>query len=552
MDVLTPSSHDDEMVDIPFSGGAPLHIPSFPASASPCLRNSHAVFPFTPGDDFSMRVEGARIQTRSPQWPTLLSGESHSWSGLDESRFQVLFPEGECNEIIDGVCQYAKAFQGFLQLNPSPKFCFPVKNGKPCHFHILGKGSYGLVLKGIDHMKRQSVALKYVKDALGTFFPRSKLIYREMHILHQLKHPHVVTLLHVCRPDLSLAKDICLVFEEMGLSLRSHLKNMDKQVTISKSNIKRWMYQLLTALSALHSMGILHRDLKPDNILLSKDCTTLKICDFGFARLNDECNEGDESAMGVEIPKVPMTKGLTRVVQTRWYRAPEIPLYRDGKYDEKVLMIFEHFVHKPIKPRQNSPPFHSPHFQQIDMWSYGCILGELLTYTPNATSNRGALFPGNDCVVDHMYDPPWQSPTSPTSPQLSVICEKLGMPDKFFLEKLKSNNPEAYQLLNSSVSIKDVCEVKDGINVKLERCFPFLERDCMQLLSRCLTFEPANRITAREALAHPWFSDISDAEKTEGGYVGEVVFEEPPNPENICKLFLKDIQEYNREMGGHF
>lgn len=103
------------------------------------------------------------------------------------------------------------------------------------------------------------------------------------------------------------------------------------------------IYQLLKALKYMHSGAMLHRDIKPSNILLNSDCQ-VKVCDFGLARSIVQQNDNAQNPV------------LTDYVATRWYRAPEI-LLGSTSYTEGV-----------------------------DLWSVGCILGELLSGKP--------IFPG--------------------------------------------------------------------------------------------------------------------------------------------------------------
>ena len=111
---------------------------------------------------------------------------------------------------------------------------------------------------------------------------------------------------------------------------------------------KCFLKQMLEGIKAMHSIGVLHRDLKPGNILVSKDCQ-LRITDFGLARFMDDQTKRGENEVS------PMTQ----YVVTRWYRPPELLLAPKLPYGEAV-----------------------------DLWSIGCILAELI--------KRKALFPGKD------------------------------------------------------------------------------------------------------------------------------------------------------------
>lgn len=137
-------------------------------------------------------------------------------------------------------------------------------------------------------------------------------------------------------------KDLYLVFEFM----EADLHNAIGQKILKDLHNRFILYQILKGMKYLHSAEVIHRDLKPSNILINSDCH-LKICDFGLARsLASDALEKDVV--------------LTEEVATRWYRAPE------------VLLGSQSYA------------------KSADVWSIGCILGELLLGKP--------LFPGNSTL----------------------------------------------------------------------------------------------------------------------------------------------------------
>ena len=135
--------------------------------------------------------------------------------------------------------------------------------------------------------------------------------------------------------------DIYLVFEYQESDLFTAIKNR----VLNQVHKKYIIYQLAKAVNYLHSVGIVHRDFKPSNILLDGNCH-VKICDFGLSRTLHSSDY-----------KVPI---MTEFIATRWYRAPE------------VLFGSNHYSYK------------------SDMWSLGCLIYELYT--------RRTLLPGDDTI----------------------------------------------------------------------------------------------------------------------------------------------------------
>jgi cyclin-dependent kinase 2 len=199
----------------------------------------------------------------------------------------------------------------------------------------VGKGSYGTVYRGKDTVENgETVAIKRIslKDELAGV-PGSTL--REISILKVLgDHVNCVKLKHVFHVETSLF----LVFEYIENDLRAL---MDEEKKMTPKMIQSYSKQLLQGLDWLHSNGILHRDLKPSNVLIDTDKKSLKICDFGLARL---------------IGTSPST--YTAEVVTLWYRAPEV-LICSGNYS-----------------------------YPIDIWAWACIFVEMCAKKP--------LFTGED------------------------------------------------------------------------------------------------------------------------------------------------------------
>ncbi|XP_025030985.1 mitogen-activated protein kinase 15-like, partial [Python bivittatus] len=167
----------------------------------------------------------------------------------------------------------------------------------------------------------------------------------------------------------------------------------DLHAVIKKGNLLKdihkcyILYQLLKATKFIHSGNVIHRDQKPSNVLLDRDCF-VKLCDFGLAR-----------SLG-QIEKDESNPALTEYVATRWYRAPEILLA--SRCHCRVSFLRNSTTLCLLLPLSLSLPIRS-YTKGVDMWSIGCILGEMLLGKP--------LFPGTSTVnqieqILHIIPPP--------------------------------------------------------------------------------------------------------------------------------------------------
>jgi len=205
----------------------------------------------------------------------------------------------------------------------------------------VGQGAYGVVVAAEDADKKESVAIKKIENAFEhlTFAKRT---LRELRILRHLRHENLVDIRQVFMAGLKENfEDIYVVSELMETDLASILKSPQ---SLSNDHCQFFMYQILRGLKYMHSAEVIHRDLKPRNLLVNSNCD-LKICDYGLARVHYP----DE-----ELRTCPMTE----YVCTRWYRAPE------------VLCSWNDYS------------------KSIDVWSVGCIFAEMLRRKP--------LFPGKN------------------------------------------------------------------------------------------------------------------------------------------------------------
>jgi hypothetical protein len=194
----------------------------------------------------------------------------------------------------------------------------------------IDEGTYGVVFRAKCRVSDKVVALKQVK--LGDTrqregFPLTAL--RELTVLLGLRHKNIVDVHEVV---VSPKKQVFMVMEYMEHDFRSLMENMHRPFRTSE--VKCLMLQLLAGTEFMHRHWVIHRDLKTSNLLMDNK-GNLKLCDFGLARLY--CDP---------------VANMTPEVVTLWYRAPEL-LYGEKTYGTA-----------------------------IDMWSVGCIFGELILKEP--------------------------------------------------------------------------------------------------------------------------------------------------------------------------
>jgi len=311
--------------------------------------------------------------------------------------------------------------------------------------HKLGKGAYGIVWKATEKKTNKVVALKKVFDAFQNSTDAQRT-YREVVYLLQMGHENIVDLMQVLKADND--KDIYLVFEYMETDLHATIRaNILEE--IHKQYI---MYQAFNALKYMHSANIVHRDMKPANLLLNSECL-MKVADFGLARTlsdigSDQIAEGSNKDV------------MTDYVATRWYRAPEI------------LVGSLHYGYC------------------ADLWSLGCIFGEMVNGKP--------VFSG-----------------SSTLNQLEVICELLGEPtkeeQKSFSSEFAENMYSNLALGQAVIERLSNSTLEDRFKEK----FPTASPDALDLLMSLLKYTPKDRITNDEGVKHPYclqFHDETGAE----------------------------------------
>lgn len=292
---------------------------------------------------------------------------------------------------------------------------------------VLGKGAFGQVLRCFDHKTKKNVALKLI---INTEQMREQGEI-EISILQHLNaaNGHENSCIIKGLDYFIFRNHICATFEILGQNLYEFSRSMHFK-PLTNAQIKSIATDILTGLSFIHNNKVIHCDLKPENVLLCPGSTMkTRIIDFGSS-----CYIGRQKY---------------EYIQSRFYRAPEV-----------ILGL----------------PYGPP----MDIWSFGCIIGELMTGKP--------LFPGYD-----------------EAEQLEMYMEVLGLPPREMIDQCSRKRyffDNAYHpLVRSqgrrkrrigSLTLKALTKLRD----------PLL----LDLLAKCFVWNQNIRITADEALKHPFFT----------------------------------------------
>jgi cell division cycle 2-like len=294
----------------------------------------------------------------------------------------------------------------------------------------ISEGAYGVVWKAKDLATQDIVALKQIKfesDMTKEGFPMSAL--REINILLSLSHECVVTVREMVVG--SALDKVFMVMEFMEMDLKEAINIMGKD-PFSQSELKGMLFQILSGVQHIHRKWLLHRDIKTSNVLVHKS-GRIALADFGLARKYQD-------------PLRP----LTQMVITLWYRPPEL--------------LFGETVYGPA----------------VDMWSVGCVLGELIT--------KDAILQGEGELdqIDKIFrlvgvpnEKNW--PDFDKLPSSGILRWKPLQHGSEFVRKFPINSPAGGQT--------------------------FLDQNGFDLLSNLLKLDPQQRISADKALRHKYFQE---------------------------------------------
>eukprot|EP01062_Namystynia_karyoxenos_P008671 TRINITY_DN13048_c0_g1_i1.p1 TRINITY_DN13048_c0_g1~~TRINITY_DN13048_c0_g1_i1.p1 ORF type:complete len:789 (+),score=243.67 TRINITY_DN13048_c0_g1_i1:97-2367(+) len=376
-----------------------------------------------------------------------------------------------------------------------PRFCFQCEEGASRALvlqDIIGGGAYGHVVRAFDRKFQRPVAIK--KQAWNIVRHETRRIIRELQVLRHCEHPHLVHLIATYALDCADQQgdggaqpfDIFITCElmEMPLSqvIRNHAavwrQNGGRYGVYGADHINWIVYQMMHGLHGLHSAGLVHRDIKPPNLVVREWTSELKICDFGLSRAS------------------AAQRNVSHYVVTRFYRAPEI-IYGTTTLDPA-----------------------------IDIWAAGCVLAEMLITEP--------LFQVHSSMVQGSYD------GGKASQQLLRLLNRIGKPSADDIEEVKQPNVRSFlskvgpehlerKCLQRDLVpyVRSLCKVRptpgddneddgaaegqdaereerrqQGEEQKLERL--------LQVMDSALRFNPRKRPAARELMNHPCFEDFHE------------------------------------------
>ncbi len=456
-------------------------------------------------------------------------------------------------------------------------------------YNEIGRGSYGAVYRAICERSGQTCAIKKFKSALSSA-ARAKNCLREIEILSKLHHPNVVRpIASYCEPGRDTS--VYIVMELQPSDLR---KLFHTSLWLEPIHVKKLLYETLLGLNYVHSAGVVHRDIKPGNLLVNELCE-VKLCDFGLARTTAGLKSGkfdfdpiyreelenlkdneeedtipeefeeemapsrtvfnlpgrfdvgigrvhdrvtgftkpamdqssgrlkarSESLSGLqakgrsrkEVLKSNFVRGLefrrqqlidaskasgisqrelTSHIATRWYRAPEIVLM------DKVYT------------------------SAVDIWGLGCVFAELLQMLPgNATGveTRKPLFPGNTC---YPLSPMVKCASSCCVTGLDVCPDENLEGDQLtkILSVIGSPSEDEASFLMEKGARDYVKMMPKFEKVDFAKRFPKAPAEALDLLGKMLRFNPYRRITAKEALEHPFLAEVRcAARETEASHI---------------------------------
>jgi len=325
---------------------------------------------------------------------------------------------------------------------------------------IIGKGSFGQVIKAYDHKTQSYVSIKIVRNEKR--FHRQA--HEEIRILTHLRKQDKDNSMNVVHlfEHFNFRNHICMTFELLSYNLYEVIKR-NKFQGFSLHLVRKFALNIILCLDALHKNKIIHCDLKPENVLLkTKDKSGIKVIDFGSS-----CYEHQR---------------VYTYIQSRFYRAPEVIL--GGKYGIS-----------------------------IDIWSLGCILAELYTGYP--------LLPGEDegdqlaTMIELLGMPP--ASLLDNCKRTRTFISSRGYPRYCTLVQNPDNSFSLCPGRSRRGKVRGTPGTRDW-RASLNNCE---DAYFIDFLKRCLEWDPAKRMTPHQALSHVWIRKKSQSSSGSASSTGQ-------------------------------
>ncbi|KAJ7061471.1 kinase-like domain-containing protein [Mycena amicta] len=346
--------------------------------------------------------------------------------------------------------------EGYYNVILGEVFTAPSDGERYQVYASVGRGMFAVVVRarvlsegddGKDGAGGREVAIKIVRSQ--EVMHRAGL--KEAAILNKLQAADPDDKKHLVRLERTFEHrgHLCLVFESMSMNLRDVVKRFGKDVGLNIRAVRAYAHQLFIALGHLRKLGVMHADIKPDNILVNEGKTMLKLCDLGSA----------SDAADNEI---------TPYLVSRFYRAPEI-----------ILGV--------------------PYDPSLDIWSVGCTLYELYT--------GKILFPGrsNNQMLLHMMELKgrFNSKMIKKARFGEVYFDEMGGFES--VEKERASGNDVIRKVHIQKPTRDLrARLMGAQQQRMSDEENGVLLHFVDLLERCLALDPARRITPKEALSHPF------------------------------------------------